>query len=280
MSTDWLDELQLDPAAPAPAMATRALGAREWLVADNNAEAEMALKRRLSGGVRHAVFGQLDGAGYEAIGHDAAGVLDLVLAQTGVPEALRPVPDRAPPLEAAGLSTQEDLCMLARRPDGWYLAAASLHFPSRWRLADKLGKHISAVHQPVPGYATRLAKRVDSLLDALDERPVWRRNWFIHELDELHQPTPPPPLVVPAEACGTALTVRSERQTLRGVGRSVLFTIKVQRTSLGEFVQSPDRREALARFVSQADATRLRRHGVGAQQAEQLRIWLSEGSAR
>ena len=43
--------------------------------------------------------------------------------------------------------------------DGPVFTAGVLCFPSRWRLMEKIGKPLSAVHGPVPLYADRLAGR-------------------------------------------------------------------------------------------------------------------------
>ena len=44
------------------------------------------------------------------------------------------------------------------------MSAAALCFPSRWRLQNKIGKPLSAVHAPVPHYADRLARPVDRFM--------------------------------------------------------------------------------------------------------------------
>ena len=46
------------------------------------------------------------------------------------------------PLEKAGLSIQEDLCLMQRTTGGWVLKGASLSFPSRWQLHKKIGKNL------------------------------------------------------------------------------------------------------------------------------------------
>ena len=47
------------------------------------------------------------------------------------------------PLEAAGRLVQEDLCVITPGPEGPVLAAAVLCFPTRWRLAEKLGRPLA-----------------------------------------------------------------------------------------------------------------------------------------
>src|SRR6185295_18543550 len=82
------------------------------------------------------------------------------------------------PLELCGRLVQEDFCLVQRDGDRHCLVGASLCFPSRWRLADKIGRDIAFVHGPVPGYDTTLARPVDRFFDTLKpERLVWRLNW-------------------------------------------------------------------------------------------------------
>src|SRR5690606_20683524 len=89
------------------------------------------------------------------------------------------------PLARAGLWVQEDFCLLQSSGEGepYALTAATLSFPTRWRLADKIGRPMLAIHDPVPGYAERLGRPVDRFFEKLvPERPVWRANWSL--LDE------------------------------------------------------------------------------------------------
>ena len=94
-------------------------------------------------------------------------------------------------LEKAGLSVQEDLCLMNRTSEGWILKAASLCFPSRWQLREKIGKNMSHIHGPVEGYEEHLSKRVNNFFDRIGNEPVWRRNWFIHPDNSLYQPQRP-----------------------------------------------------------------------------------------
>ena len=138
------------------------------------------------------------------------------------------------PVDAAGRLVQEDLCVLVRRPEeGWVLAAASVCSPSRWRLADKLGRGLDAIHAPVPGY-DRIAGPTRGAFDRLDvAHPVWRTNWTLLEDPEPFQPKPPstPRAVGP----GSPVFLRVERQTLRRlpVSGAVLFTIRTYVNELG-----------------------------------------------
>ena len=48
------------------------------------------------------------------------------------------------PLELAGLLVQEDLCIVQNDDNAPVLTAAVLCFPSRWRLAEKIGRPLAA----------------------------------------------------------------------------------------------------------------------------------------
>ena len=70
------------------------------------------------------------------------------------------------PLDRAARLVPEDLLLLAPFPESvaddatavkWHLVAASLCFPAHWVLAEKMGKPLAAIHEPVPHYDKRLA---------------------------------------------------------------------------------------------------------------------------
>ncbi len=115
------------------------------------------------------------------------------------------------PLAAAAALTAADWCLV--RPDARpVLSAGVVCSPNRWRLRDKIGRPLTAVHDPVPGYDTALAAPVDRLLGPDGQaRPVWRQNWSMLARPDLFQPDPggSQPLEVP-----DGVWVRSERQTL------------------------------------------------------------------
>ncbi|MGF7235473.1 MAG: heme-dependent oxidative N-demethylase family protein [Frankia sp.] len=137
------------------------------------------------------------------------------------------------PVDAAGRLVQEDLCVMVRQADRWILGAASLCFPNRWRLADKMGRSLAGVHDPVPGYPERLERATDRLLDRITaDTMVWRLNWGLLDDPELFQPVPDPararraPLTPGQIGGGTFFRV--ERQTVRALPASggVVFTIR------------------------------------------------------
>jgi hypothetical protein len=149
---------------------------------------------------------------------------------------------------------QEDLCLMVASEGAYRLEAASLCFPSHWRLHDKLGRSLAAIHAPVPHYAEELERKVDTFFDRLRaDRPVQRRNWSIHSHDELVVPGPfeSPESFTPDAGGVGQVWLRSERQTLLRlqVTGAVLFTIKTQQTPITALTARPDVAAALAAFL-------------------------------
>lgn len=239
---EWLDELPLEPGPPWLAMGTRGLDAAAWLIVDGERDHELSLKASLLATHHDEVFAAIDSPAVDVASRE---VLDLVVAATG----------RAPepalhPLDAAGRLVQEDLCLLVLRDGAPHLDAASLCFPSYWRLSDKLGRPLADVHAPVAHYDDELASKVDRFLQRLPpDRPVWRRNWSIHDDPTLFLPDPTPPRAVEPPA---GLWLRSERQTLRGLAsaEAVLFTIRTQQVPLAVLAERPDVAHRMAAAIA------------------------------
>ena len=151
------------------------------------------------------------------------------------------------PLDLAARLVQEDLCLMQWCGDHYRLRAASVAFPSRWRLAEKLGATMADVHAPVAFYDQQLAGPADRLLAALPpERILYRFNWNLHDDPALFQPTGMDrtqidPSITSASA-GERLWLRVERQTLRRLPRSldVLFTIRTHVRPLSSIARRPE----------------------------------------
>ena len=93
------------------------------------------------------------------------------------------------PLELAGRLVQEDLCIIQQGDDGPIFTAAALCFPSRWRLHEKLGKPLAAVHGPVPFYGDRLAAPVDRFMAKVKPGHIASRlNWSVLDDPAMFQP--------------------------------------------------------------------------------------------
>jgi hypothetical protein len=132
----------------------------------------------------------------------------------------------------------EDLVVLARENNEWRIVAGAVIFPSRWRLSEKLGKGMDAVHAPVPGYELALAPYMTATFDKIGvDRPVWRKNWSLHSTADLHQP-----ISIHEPAAPENYWWRTERQTLTRAqsGDFLYFTIRNRAEPLSWIKNDPD----------------------------------------
>ena len=153
---NWIEEIDLRPSGPPVSMGVRKLGTRPWLLIDEYRDAELSLKAELTKDPNKIVFLALNNT--EQAGNT---VLSLI-RQSGISVNGN---DASHPLEKAGLSVQEDLCLVRRTAQGWVLEAASLCFPSLWKLSEKIGHNMSAVHGPVDDYPEHLENKVEGFFD-------------------------------------------------------------------------------------------------------------------
>ena len=151
------------------------------------------------------------------------------------------------PLDLAGRIVQEDLCLMAPGDTGYTLEAASLCFPSRWRLIDKIGKRMVDIHSPVPDYENKLARPVDRFFDKLDiNKPVWRVNWSLTDDPDLYQPIRKTSTdysrSINSKNAGDLIFLRCERQTLRRLPDTgwILFSIKTYVDKVSALVCQPE----------------------------------------
>lgn len=244
------------------AMGLHALEPERWLWLDEHWEVEVAERRRLSLERRDLVYAVSPGseqAGSELLEtvvdwlrcHARDRFEDhpdgIVVKATG--ELVSP--GSSDPLLVAGSIVQEDLLLLMEDARGSYrLAAGHLCFPLHWKLEDKLGKTLSEVHEPVPGFVGRLGGTVDRFFASLRaDRPVWRANWSLTSSSELCLPDRSDQATELDRArLGCQLWLRVERQTLRRLPTTgaIVFTIKTRRSPLGEVAASPDVARAIA----------------------------------
>lgn len=244
------------------------LDLHEWIEIDEHFANELAEKERLLRERHHDVFAVLP----EALAGSME-VLELLAAHLPVrfPTLYRGEGDLLynrvtqqrwnlsqqvlHPLDLAGRLVQEDLCVMQcdSATNLYRLVGASLCFPTRWRLVEKMGKALTAIHEPVAGYEDQLAATVDRFFERLKvEKPVWRLNWGLIDDPALFQPTghgrkglnPD----ITAENAGEKLWIRMERQTLRRLPRTqdVLFTIRVYVHPLRQLEAHPERAATLA----------------------------------
>lgn len=163
------------------------------------------------------------------------------------------------PLDQAARWVQEDLCLMERDGDGrWCLTAASVCFPTRWRLAQKIGHPLDVIHAPAPQLTEKLARPMARFFDQLKPgRGVWRLNWSVLDDPALYQPTGHSRTDerddITAENAGDRLWLRSERQTLRRLADdrpAVLFTIRIHVRPLADLAARPEAAARLAETLA------------------------------
>jgi dimethylamine monooxygenase subunit A len=148
------------------------------------------------------------------------------------------------PLDIAGRLVAEDLCLLQAGDGGYRLIAASLCFPNRWRLDEKIGRPLDLIHAPVPGFGPALERPVAHFFAALKpDRILSRVNWGIADDPARFQPLGrEADAAISAANAGSVLHLRLERQTLRRLSQSgaVLFTIRTEITPLAQVILTHD----------------------------------------
>jgi Haem-dependent oxidative N-demethylase, alpha subunit-like len=214
-------------------LGTRSLPRESWLQCDDARERDLAEKAALIESRPDEMTAWI--AGSESAGNEALALVESDLSELGLP--LGSSGDH--PIDRAGRSVQEDLCLLERQGSAWILTAGSVCFPTRWTLRTKAGKSLSAIHEPVPRYAEEIGARVDRFFDRMIPGSlVWRLNWSIvgeadRRLDPLDAGT-----VVPPTDPDRELFLRVERQTLRRLvdHDAVVFGIRIHVWPLHEVV--------------------------------------------
>lgn len=162
--------------------------------------------------------------------------------------------DRDHPLAIAGRLVQSDLCLLRPVDDGFVLEAAFLAFPAAWRLTEKLGRPLGAIHAPVAEYDTVLAARIDRMLTRLPPgRPLWRMNRLAWEHPFLFQPEKLAPLQGdPRSGCEGGPWLRAERQMLLRLPRTKALLFAIHTTVLPAARLSPEERRGMPEGLRQA----------------------------
>lgn len=258
------------PYAPGPyrmAMDLVSTPAEAWFEIDDRYQGEMAERRRLLATDHYAVFAALPESAPACIealemitdhltathpdwfSRDGGTLCNHLTGEIWNDPALDP-------LELAGRLVQEDLCIIRPADDGPVFIAAVLCFPSRWRLADKIGKPLAAVHGPVPLYADRLSRPVDRFFRHLKPgRIAERLNWSLLDDPALFQPggkwrDTGDAAITPANVADRVF-LRVERQTLRALPASgtVLFGIRVHVYPLTRVIRSATDAATLAEAV-------------------------------
>jgi dimethylamine monooxygenase subunit A len=149
------------------------------------------------------------------------------------------------PLDLAARLVQEDLLIMLppnKKQKGWWLAAGSLTFPSRWNLKKKFRKIMDTIHAPVPFYKGELETPTNNFFDKMPYDDIFERhNWSLHDTPSLRQDGTKPFVEktgINSKNAGEHLWLRVERQTLKKLQRTgaILFTIRTYVDPLKEIV--------------------------------------------
>ena len=227
-------------------MGTRALDVTRWLPTDDQTAAEIELRREIL--ATHGADVVRVIPGHETAITELTSLVEIHLRR-------RFHESDVPAMEQLALVTAEDMLLMWRDDSHWRLVGGTLLFPNQWSLNDKLGKTVASVHAPVDGYDELLEARVDQFFDRLSAaRPVWRRNWFVHDDPTFFQPERMDKREVNDPLQVDQLYVRSEWQTLRRLAFSglVVFTVKTQVASMSELRARPGVAEQMCVFLENA----------------------------
>lgn len=205
----------------------------DWLRLDEAYAPQMALRDRLIATqpeIVHALLPQARPAAMELfratldwLGRAPGFTVTATMATR--PDGVSVPLDPDQPLLTLGRLVQEDLCLMEPAGGEYALTGAILCFPASWTLAQKIGRPLTGIHDPVPVYDADIARRVARLFDAIrPDQPLWRMNYLTYDDFVLHQPRregerrPQP---------RDHVYIRCERQTLvrLPVTRSVVFAI-------------------------------------------------------
>jgi dimethylamine monooxygenase subunit A len=170
---------------------------RDWLRVDEAYGGQMALRDRLIAGQPDTVHALLPEA-RPAADELYRTILDWLAEEPGFtlndrvvtrPDSVTVPLDPTQPLLTLGRLVQQDLCLMQDSGAEYDLTGAILCFPASWTLAQKLGRPMTGIHQPVDIYDETLAARVHRLFAALrPDQPLWRMNFFTYDSFHLHHP--------------------------------------------------------------------------------------------
>lgn len=209
----------------------------DWLLVDDAYAAQLAYKAQLLRQQRDAVLRMAPDALPAA-----QELLDVALAHA--PDGIAQAPiDRDAPLETLARLFQEDFVILQKHGDEHILTAALLCFPASWSLAEKFGKPLTAIHDPVVEYDAAIARSVERMFSAIRvEQPLMRGNVLIYGDPDLHHPKRGSDTLREAGQVGY---VRSERQCMVRLAKTRAVVFSIHTSLLREESLTPEQHAAL-----------------------------------
>lgn len=220
----------------------------DWLIVDDAYAGQMALRDRLAAAARDRVIAQEKGAApaanallafvLERLGHKGA---EAVRRADGVVVPIC----HDDPMGTLCRLVAEDLCLMDRRENAEHvLVAAALCFPSGWRLDQKIGRPMAAIHGPVARYNTDVARRVQRLLDGVRPQRGLLRGTAHWSGAPLHNPLPE----ADRRAPGPAPFIRVERQCLFRLPMTGAVVFSIHTSLVRPEVLTPEQATALAAY--------------------------------
>lgn len=139
------------------------------------------------------------------------------------------------PLELISYLAVDDYCLLKKDNEDYKLIAASVCAPTWWKLADKMGKPLTAIHTPIANLEQTIGRMIRQFLCNLSVGEYYQRsNWFLFakpdfcvfpdNFDMYNDFT-----VITEENIEDHLYLRTERQTFHKLKntKNIVFGIKV-----------------------------------------------------
>ncbi|MCA1595541.1 MAG: DUF3445 domain-containing protein, partial [Chloroflexi bacterium] len=151
------------------------------------------------------------------------------------------------------------------------LTAGHLCFGSKWSLEEKIGHDVLEMHAPVPGFAERMGKPSQLLMERLKPgRASERVNWAINATNRLNLDPAlryewePLTRGVTPENAGERCFLRIERQVFHRLPRTgaLLMTIHTYVHSIADVAVNAERRRRLASVLRSAPAATLDYKGI------------------
>lgn len=175
-----------------------------------------------------------------------------------------------------GRQVEPDLLLLApEEPGKLKVVGGCVCFPSFWRLTDKLGLPIEAVHGPVPGLNASLGSAIDRYLSRMKPGGCWlRANWGLASLPDLNGHPDRCRYEWERPLSLERVWLRREDQAILSLPGSggALFGIRVVVRPVAELARSPEKARRLARLLRTMPADLARYKGFGQVRHELIEI--------
>ena len=132
------------------------------------------------------------------------------------------------------------------------LVAGCVCFPSSWSLAEKMGRPVDFIHEPVPGLNSSIGGAISTFLNKLRPDIAWlRANWGLAAVGErnMHPERQLPRLQTALSLDDVWLRIEDQALVALPESSGVLFGIRLTTHPLTQVVKNPQAREGLRRAL-------------------------------